>query len=248
MNTLIDVLDTGGALEFRAGARLAGRYHYRDAFKPFFGTLNTPKGHNVALVSPHDHKHHKGLMYALRAKDVNFWEEVTSLPDEVVGRQRHERFDLVMSSNEEAGFRQVLTWEAVDGTRQSFLETRSVRVRETPQGYQWTWETTLAAQRDLTLIMSQWSAVLKDGRKINYHGLGLRFVRAFGGTGNNAIFVDGKKSPSKKAWAPCRSWPPSTAPSIPNGRNGRRRERESVLPRTRNNPTRCSCWKNPSPS
>ena len=79
-------------MDFHHGAVLAGRYAYRDPFKPHVHPLNTPMGYTVSLRSPHDHPHHKALMYALRASDVNFWEEYATTDQEKVGQQEHETF------------------------------------------------------------------------------------------------------------------------------------------------------------
>lgn len=179
--------------EFVTNDQLAGRYVFADEFKPHVHPLNTPAGYTLSLVSPHDHKHHKGLMYALRARDMNFWEEVSTLPGEVPGRQRHERFVSVTESGETVGFDEELTWVAQDGGLPTFRERRSVTCRVLPNngGYEWSWSTRLEAQRDLDLVMSQWSARGHDGTLVNYHGLGLRLRRDFGGTGGNALLIDG---------------------------------------------------------
>ena len=83
---------TDRSVDFHHGAVLAGRYAYRDPFKPHVHPLNTPMGYTVSLRSPHDHPHHKALMYALRASDVNFWEEYATTDQEKVGQQEHETF------------------------------------------------------------------------------------------------------------------------------------------------------------
>src|SRR5690606_29312124 len=40
--------------------------------------------------------------------------------------------------------------------------------------YRWEWSTRREALRDHRLIQSEWSMDAADGRKINYHGLGIR--------------------------------------------------------------------------
>ena len=180
------------SVHFFVGTALAGRYNLNDSFKPFIHPLNTPTGRTVSCASPHDHKHHKGLMYALRTAEVNFWEEVSTQPGEQVGRQRPQGFTTVAESGEEVGFTEQLCWEAVESTVPIFLEERTIRWRQHNAAIVWTWNTRLTAQRDLRLIKSQWSWPLSDGRKINYHGLGLRFTRSFGATGNNALTLDDK--------------------------------------------------------
>jgi len=174
-----------------ADGRLAGRYHHTDPFKPFIHPLNSPQGHCVSLARPHDHRHHKGLMYALRIPELNFWEEVSTLPGEGVGRERHIAFADVRESGREIGFTETLVWEPAAGGAAVFDETRRVTCRRDGAAFVWTWETTLRVRRATTLIQSQWSRVNAAGQKINYHGLGLRLCREFGGdTRNNALQLD----------------------------------------------------------
>jgi hypothetical protein len=156
----------------------------------------TPDGHLVSLLSPHDHKHHKGLMYALMASDVSFWEEQVAAPGQVVGRQRHDGLEEVIDTGESVGFDEALQWLALDDTLPTFIERRSIRCAVLPErrAYVWTWSTELTAQRDVELTMSQWSKENSKGVLVNYHGLGLRFRRDFGCTGGNRLVLDGLES------------------------------------------------------
>lgn len=195
------------AIAFVASDRLAGRYVAVDEFKPYIHPLRTPAGHTLSLLSPHDHKHHKGLMYALRALDVNFWEETATTAAEVAGVQRHERFTSLVKSGEAVGFEADLTWLAQDGGQLTFREHRSVGCRELPErgGFEWTWSTKLEAVRDVELIMSQWSERKADGTLVNYHGLGIRLRRDFGCTGGSALLLDGAETsfPQGMGNVPC---------------------------------------------
>lgn len=185
---------TPGDVTFRSGNIAAGVYRFTDAFKPHIHPLRTPRGHHVTSASPHDHKHHKALMYALRAEDVNFWEETATLPTEVPGIERHQAFDEVTGSGERVGFTESLHWCACDGSLPTFDETRRISCRHDPaaRAFVWTWEARLTALRPLHLVQSQWSHGLPDGTKVNYHGLGIRFRRDFGGmTRNHELHVDG---------------------------------------------------------
>lgn len=186
----LEIDDTG--VTFWVGERIAGRYRYTDAFKPHLDQLATPAGHVLSLVSPHDHPHHKGLMYALRLPEVNFWEERVTLPGEVPGRQRHDDFSGATRTGEQVGFSEELTWLPHAGGEPVFLETRSLHCRALlgGQGYAWSWASEITAMRDLELTMSQWSAPAEDGRLVNYHGLGLRLRRDFSCTGGNAVRLD----------------------------------------------------------
>ncbi len=174
-----------------ANGVVAGRYNYADPFKPYLHPLQSPNGHCVSLASPHDHVHHKGLMYALRIPELNFWEERSTRPGEAVGRERHLAFSAVRESGDEVGFTETLSWEPADGGEAVFDETRTLACRREASGFRWTWTTTLTARRRTRLIHSQWSHVAPDRRKTNYHGLGLRLRREFGGgTRNNALQLD----------------------------------------------------------
>lgn len=193
--------DTGSHLEFISGETLAGKYAYRDDFKPFLHPLSTPSGTTVSLLSPHDHKHHKGLMYALRSSDVNFWEEVETVSGEAVGVQEHVSFTSLTEEGGEIGFVERLSWISKADGEPRFQERREVVCRFDPQGpaFEWTWKTHLSVVRDLRLIKSQWSPELPDGTRVNYHGLGLRFRRDFGCTGGNALLVDGEAATFEQA-------------------------------------------------
>lgn len=165
------------------GARLAGRYVFSDPFKPYLHPLVTPSGVPMSAFMPHDHKHHRGLMYALRTPELNFWEERVTVPEERVGRQVHRELVDVVEMGETVGFTQKLVWCALDDDVPVFLETRRLTcsVDRDGRSYTWTWNTTLDPQTELTLRMSQWSSPRPDGALVNYHGLGLRLPREFSG-------------------------------------------------------------------
>lgn len=183
------------AAVFRGPDGVAGEYRHTDPYKPHIHPLHTPAGHGVTLCSPHDHVHHKALMYALRTRDLNFWEERSTLPGERVGRQRHAAFREVVVDGDEVGFVEDLVWEAADGGNVAFHEVRRIACREdaAQRAFVWSWESALTADRDLELVQSQWSHTLPDGNRVNYHGLGIRLRRDFGGgTRNNRLTVDGE--------------------------------------------------------
>jgi hypothetical protein len=176
-----------------ADGRPVGRYVADDHYKPHLHPLFAPSGRVVSSSITHDHRHHKGLMYALRLPELNFWEEVETLPGEQVGRQRPLDLAIQAASGKAVNFTQDLSWEAIDGTDQVFIEHRTISCTATPTSFVWTWQTRLQAQRDLELIMSQWSAVRSDGMRVNYHGLGLRFPRSFGGMKSSShVALDGR--------------------------------------------------------
>lgn len=187
----MDLVITDRAVEFVDGKLRPGLYIYTDPFKPYLHPLRTPEGHTVSLAMPHDHPHHKGLMYALRMPGVNFWEERSTLPGEIVGRQVHEHFADLVESGEQVGFGEVLRWEAETG-EVLLRERREVAVRRSEDGknYRWRWTAELEPLTDVRLMKSQWSIPAATGNPINYHGLGIRLCREFGCSGNNAIILD----------------------------------------------------------
>ncbi|MDL5050405.1 PmoA family protein [Oscillatoria amoena NRMC-F 0135] len=183
---------------FSCGGQVAGLYKYTDAYKPFIHPLNSPRGHCVTVASPYDHKHHKGLMYALREEKMNFWEEFEITPDEKVGRQRHDAFVQMIESGKRAGFVEKLTWLPAAGGAEYFKEERSIfcEYDGTRSAFVWTWKTELTALRSMKLIKSNWSEPLPDGRRINYHGLAVRFGWNFvGSMGWNTLKLNGKIIP-----------------------------------------------------
>jgi len=173
--------------------RPVGRYLAHDAYKPYLHPLHTPSGRVVSAAVPHDHRHHKGLMYALRLPELNFWEEVPTLPGERTGRQRPLALSIHTASGPMVGFTQSLLWEAEDGTDPVLAEQRTITCTASARGFMWSWQTRLEALRALELVMSQWALTRADGRKVNYHGLGLRFPRSFGAMASSSqIMLDGQ--------------------------------------------------------
>lgn len=190
----LEVKETGIEVTGADGS-LAGRYVYSDPYKPYLHPLLTPSGVAMSAFMPHDHKHHRALMYALRTPELNFWEERVTLPEERVGRQVHLGLVDVTEAGESVGFTQRLAWCAIDDDRPVFLETRRLSCRANGRAYCWGWHTQLEAQHDVTLRMSQWSSPRADGRLVNYHGLGLRLPREFSGEiANVEIRLDGAPS------------------------------------------------------
>lgn len=181
----------GGSFRFIHAGTLAGRLVADDPFKPYLCPLRTPAGHDVTIAMPGDHRHHKGLMYALRAADLNFWEENPGSAD--CGVQR-----IVDATPSAAGLRLSIRWEALDGSRATCDEIRTIACRHVPDrnAFLWSWHSHRTALRDHQLIQSEWSARLPDGRRINYHGLGIRlpWSWSFPGDAFNGVETDGTPS------------------------------------------------------
>lgn len=149
---------------------VAGRLVLDDPFKPYLHPLCTPAGHPVTVAMPVDHRHHKGLMYALRCDDLNFWEERPGSADR--GIQSIQSAEV----NAEQTLVLELLWGAEAGDRETYRETRQLScVRDVGgSAFVWTWRTRREALRDHRLVKSEWSLDHPDGRRINYHGLGIR--------------------------------------------------------------------------
>jgi Methane oxygenase PmoA len=212
---------------------IAGSYRFDDEFKPHFHPLRTPAGRTVSSCCPHDHKHHKGLMYALRTERVNFWEERSTLPGEQVGRIEHIKFVAQSHRDGAAAFEEELVWRSTADATEIFHEKRAVACRSHNGAFIWDWETRLQVLVDCTLITSQWSERLSDGTVVNYHGLGLRLTREFACTGGNRLLLDGQplsfqegmgRSPQEATFLGCfdGQWPPACASVTfrQKGRNG----------------------------
>lgn len=179
---------TSALATFRSGDRIAGEYVLNDPYKPHFRTLLTPAGHNTVVVSPGDHRHHKGLMYGLRCADINFWEEDPGTG--TCGIQ-----EILQTEVIENGIRQQLLWREFDGKLATYRETREITCSLLgTDTFHWHWKTHREALRDHVLIKSQWSMPVPDGRLINYHGLGVRlpWVWRFPGDHVGRVELNGK--------------------------------------------------------
>lgn len=158
-----------------------GTYVLDDPYKPYLHPLRTPAGHVASLAKPYDHRHHKGLMYALATEDINFWEEGGDEDHPRIGRQRQVEIEFDFSSARPA-LRQDLSWIDDNGSP-VFAEQRTIDCRLVEaHTVRWTWTTRLEASGAQRLRISPWSMPDRSGRMINYHGLGLRFPRSFSGT------------------------------------------------------------------
>jgi len=181
---------------FTEGSAVAGTFILDDPFKPYLAPLLTPAGHNVVSVMPVDHRHHKGVMYALRCTDLNFWEEPQGT--EECGIQK--TLDATIE-NDELVLR--LLWCDEAGNKETYREERRISCRFLPglRSFAWTWKTCREALRPHRLIKSPASRPMPDGRRINYHGLGVRLTWpwAFPGDAFSGIEMGGKPVTAEQA-------------------------------------------------
>jgi hypothetical protein len=159
----------GTSVLFRQGEHLLAEYRYADVrFKPYIKQLFTPDGINVLLDSPYDHKHHRGLMYAVAAQNVGFWTEEAN-----DGRQVHRSFRTrSVPHGDVNGVAMIdeLDWQTAAGEK-VVSEERTVEACAGPgiDATLLTWKTKLAAaDKDKPLAL----------KGDHYYGLGMRFVRA----------------------------------------------------------------------
>ncbi len=180
---------------FIQDAIVAGECVLDDPFKPYIHPMRTPAGHVVTSAMPVDHRHHKGLMFALRCADLNFWEENPGSPD--CGVQK-----ILAAHTENDALLLELLWCDEAGGFQTYHEHRRVSCAPGPRGgFHWTWHSHRKALRDHCLIQSEWSCQLPDGRKLNYHGLGVRLPWAWSWPGSNlcGVKIDGTPVEPEKA-------------------------------------------------
>lgn len=172
-------------LTLRDGDRTVLEYRYGEVpFKPYASQLVSPKGVQILRDSPHDHKHHHGLMFAVGADGVNFWEEVAKC-----GREVHREFGTPGVSNRNgmsvATFGEQLDWT---GPTQGLL-LREARKLAFYRG----------AGLDATLVT--WSTRLEpaaDKSEVklggsHYYGMGMRFVESMDKVGT-VLWADSKES------------------------------------------------------
>lgn len=184
----INVILDSHEVRFLGDKVTAGIYRLDDPFKPYLHPMCTPKGHLVTNCSPGDHRHHKGLMYGLCCKDLVFWEENPGAGD--CGVQ-----EIVSTTPIEGGIRQELLWRAEKGDLHTYKETREITCMQEEDAFLWTWKTHRVALRSHRLVKSHWSMDLPDGRKVNYHGLGIRlpWMWCWGGPGQEMIELNGER-------------------------------------------------------
>ena len=148
-----------------------------DLPKPFIHPLLTPAGHEVTLLSPGDHVHHRGLMFALGSVafageegHVVFWGEA--------GDPAH-RGHIVQRSGRVSGDSRPVArlnietendWRRLSDKALMLTEHRKITLHDSgdPQHYLLTWTSELTApDRDIILGPT-------PGREVSYYGLGLR--------------------------------------------------------------------------
>ncbi len=141
--------------------------------RPFLRELWTPGGVQILRDSPHDHKHHHGLMFALSVDGLDFWcDEPTS------GRQVPKTLEDVQPGGAPAtsriAFTQPLDWVAPGGTV-SLRERRTITAFSGPKI-----DATLLTWRSILSVPGDKPVKLGGS---DFSGLGTRFVVSMDGKG-----------------------------------------------------------------
>src|SRR5687768_10822879 len=108
---------------------VAGRYVFDDPFKHYLHPPQSPGGDLMSAFMPHDHEHHRALMYALRTPELDFWEERVTEPGEQVGRQVHRDLTDVTPRGESVGFTQNIDWCSLETDEPALSEVRRIGCR-----------------------------------------------------------------------------------------------------------------------
>ncbi len=167
-----------------AGDRPLLQYRYAEVpYKPYVERFPSPGGVSILRDSPHDHKHHHALMFAVAVDGINFWEE-----QEASGRQAHRALTDVridaQNGLHRAGFTEHIDWVSPRDDKVVLQEQRMIEV------YQGTdLEASLMTWRGrFTLPAGKASAAITGSR---YFGLGVRFVQSMD-TGGAFVNANGK--------------------------------------------------------
>jgi hypothetical protein len=174
--------------------------------KPYVKELYTPAGVQVLRDSPHDHKHHHGLMFAIGIDGVDFWSENAKC-----GREVHRGLEGVNSTahngTARAAFTETLDWIAPGAEKPLATERRAIQVCRPAGG-------------EVTLVTWQTRLEPATGRKSiklggsHYFGLGMRFVTSMDKAGRffNADKKEGTLVRGQERVTPTR-WCAYTSPA-----------------------------------
>ena len=182
------------------GDRPSFRYRYAGVpLKPYADQLFSPDGVQVLRDSPHDHKHHHGLMFALAVDGVNFWEEHVANKGKELHKGLSDVKAAVHDGTSRAGFVQKLDWVGPDSDKPLLIERREINVLKA---------------KDLGATLVEWRSVLSTppGKESitltghHYYGLGMRFIASMDGGGRyfNADDNPGQAVPHDRLLTPAK--------------------------------------------
>jgi Family of unknown function (DUF6807) len=177
---VLDVERTPSQIVVKIRGKPAVIYQLSGEWKPYIKEFKDGSGINIIRDGPPDHRHHHGIMFAVRIDGVNFWEE-----QEQSGRQEQRRLLPVMEGAiagvSYVSFGQDLAWTRPGDQRPLLQEARRLAV---------------CFAEELGATLTDWRSVLtvpqgRDGVVLsgpNYVGLGVRFATSMdsGGLFRNA--------------------------------------------------------------
>ena len=156
--------------------------------RPFLRELWTPGGVQVLRDSPHDHRHHHGMMFALSVDGLDFWCDVpqagTQVPKPLEDVQLGGAAD-----TSRVTFTQPLDWVAPNGTV-SLNERRTITAFADPKIDAPKTRVPGADPNKINVTLLTWRSILSvPGSKAvklggsDFSGLGTRFVASMDGKG-----------------------------------------------------------------
>jgi len=158
-------------MDIYSGSQKLLSYIYDEKqYKPYVKELFTPSGINILLDSPDDHKHHHGLMFAVKVDGVNFWEETPQSGWQIL--KSTAKINNITKTNSAANeFLNEILWITPDKKDVFLIEKRRIRIEPCS-----IFDTNLLNWKcELTVPTSKKSATLTGA---HYHGLGMRFIRS----------------------------------------------------------------------
>lgn len=174
-------------------------------FKPYVKEVAPLGGKNILRDAPFDHLHHHGLMFAIKANGVNFWEEVAGCGSEKPVETSPWTEGKSANGQPQFTLKQTLHW----------LTPEDVSLPDTAKA------AILIEHRTLTLTVNEaqkevalhWKGEFEVGGKsnqvtltgANYHGLGMRFAKELDPLAKHlnsggAPDLNGKQDVSKHKW------------------------------------------------
>ncbi|MEM1212537.1 MAG: DUF6807 family protein [Planctomycetota bacterium] len=172
---MLDVIQNHrlGLLEVAADGVPLWRYRYLNTPKPHVAWFATPAGHNTALVSPHDHVHHRGLMLGFTVDDVNFWEETQTDQIPQTGSILHAAFPRLELEASRLTVDERLVWQKGAEVYLEEQRTLTVWIEPDESAVRCDWTSQLHAVGQDRALTGQ-----TPHAEVTYHGLGYRFDRS----------------------------------------------------------------------
>jgi hypothetical protein len=160
----------------KSGAQTLCAYTFApEQIKSYVRELAPLGGENVLRDSPFDHKHHHGLMFAIKVNGVNFWEETPGCGyEKPVGPPRLE-IGRSREGHPQASLHHRLDWVAGADAKPETAESAALLIEDRTL--------TVTLDESMGEVALHWLSRFKVGRSApavelggtNYHGLGIRF-------------------------------------------------------------------------